>query len=143
VNSEEAQIVQKKYNELVKLLDDYQAEVFGYWSSNIVDESESNLHKPLLCRDEKGLLKVNCDPKVVALLREVKYFNALTVQVPQKAMDVYSKQDELQDHISNLDFIVTQYNNIHTTMIPVESPLIENRVKQIDQQFETASIAII
>ena len=137
VNSEEAQVVQRKYNDLIGMLDAYQKDLFGFWSNNIVDESEANLHKPLLTRDEKGLLKVNCDPKVVALLREVKYFGALQVQVPQKAMDVYSKQDELQNHISNLEFIVGQYNAVRTTMISVEAPLLETRVKKIDEQFET------
>ncbi|RKP21352.1 hypothetical protein ROZALSC1DRAFT_27237, partial [Rozella allomycis CSF55] len=137
-SSEEAIIMRKKYQEVLEMMDQHEQGVYGHWSGNIVDDSEENLGKPLLFRDEKNLLKVNFDPKVVALLKEVKYFNALTVQVPEKASNVYSKQEELREFQFNLEFIVNQYNTIQTTMLQVEQPLIQSRLEAIDSQFEDA-----
>jgi dynein heavy chain len=36
-------------------------------------------------KDENGLLKVNFDPALVRLLKEVKYFNLLDLSVPESA----------------------------------------------------------
>jgi dynein heavy chain len=36
-------------------------------------------------KDENGLLKVNFDPALVRVLREVKYFQLLDLTVPESA----------------------------------------------------------
>ncbi|KAL7754360.1 hypothetical protein RI367_000341 [Sorochytrium milnesiophthora] len=79
MQGEEADIIRAKYDALMQALVQYERDLFGKWTSSIIEESEANLSKPLLRRvpDEKvdnGYLRVNFDPQVVALLREVKYF---------------------------------------------------------------------
>ena len=44
------------------------------WEKEVEESSKEKLKQPLLYKDENGLLKVNFDPALVRLLREVKYF---------------------------------------------------------------------
>lgn len=137
MNTEEAGFVKIKYDSIYANLEAYEANVFTMWSANIIDESEANLHKPLLVR-ENELLKVNFDPKVVALLREVKYLGALSVAPPQTAADIYSKSETFRAYIFSLEHITGQYNNIRTTVLDVERPLIESKINEIDGQISQA-----
>ena len=137
MNTEEANQVKDKYDTIYSALESFENGVFTAWSSTIVDESEVNLHKPLIIR-ENDLLKVNFDPKVVALLREVKYLGALTVTPPTAASDVYSKSDTFRKYIFSLEHITGQYNNIRTTVLDVERPLIEGKINEIDNQISQA-----
>jgi dynein heavy chain len=137
MSTEEADLVVKKYDTLYAALEAYENNLFNSWSVNIVDESEANLNKPLLIR-ENDLLKVNFDPKVVALLREVKYLGALSVTPPTTAADIYSKSETFRKYIFSLDHITRQYNNIRTGVLEVERPLIETKINEIDSQIEQA-----
>jgi dynein heavy chain len=56
------------------------------------------LNKSLLFREEssihgEGFVRVNFDPILVRLLREVKYLSLLDVQVPERASLLYKKVD--------------------------------------------------
>ncbi|KAJ3023806.1 hypothetical protein HKX48_000940 [Thoreauomyces humboldtii] len=137
MNSEDANIVTKKYDTLYETLETYERSIFTKWSDTIIDESEANLSKPLLIRED-GLLKVNFDPTVVALLREVRYFEALSVTPPNAAAAIYAKSDVFRKYIFQLDHITKSYNGIRTGVLDVERPLIEDRLIQIDKQIEHA-----
>ncbi|KAI8914343.1 dynein heavy chain and region D6 of dynein motor-domain-containing protein [Gorgonomyces haynaldii] len=135
MNSEEASEVKKKYAAIYAALEAYEQNIFQAWGANISGESDENLKKPLYIR-ENQFLRVNFDPKVVALLREVKYFGALSVQPPEAAVEIYSKAETFRKYIFALDNIAVMYNNIHTNVLDVEKPLIMNKIAQIDEQIE-------
>lgn len=72
--SQEAERVFAKQEELLSLFREYEGEIFRQWASNVGQESEHNLNRPLLVRNaDTFLLAVNFDPQLVAVLREVKY----------------------------------------------------------------------
>ncbi|KAI8900476.1 dynein heavy chain and region D6 of dynein motor-domain-containing protein [Globomyces pollinis-pini] len=133
--SEEANVVKNKYNEIHAALEAYEVTVFNKWSASISDESEANLQKPILVRND-GLLQVNFDPKVVALLREVKYFGALSVTPPTEAVEIYSKSETFRKYIFSLDTLSNMYNSIIKGVLDVERPLIQKKVDEIDAQIE-------
>ncbi|KAJ3158178.1 hypothetical protein HDU86_003133 [Geranomyces michiganensis] len=137
MNTEDANVVKVKYDALYETLEVYERSIFNKWSDTIIDESEANLSKPLLVRED-GLLKVNFDPTVVALLREVRYFESLSVTPPEAAAAIYSKSDVFRKYIFQLDHITKSYNGIRTGVLEVERPLIEERIGQIDKQIEYA-----
>ncbi len=137
MNSEDANVVKKKYAELETALDAYENLLFTGWAETIKDESEANLHKPLM-KKEDGLLKVNFDPKVVALLREVRYMDALAVKPPEIAANIFSKSDIFRKFIFQLDHIASMYNGIRTGVLDVEKPLIEKKINVIDAEVEKA-----
>ncbi|KAI9209879.1 dynein heavy chain and region D6 of dynein motor-domain-containing protein, partial [Polychytrium aggregatum] len=138
MNTEEANILKAKYTELYEALDSFESNLFNQWAGQIVDESEQNLNNPLLIRNEDRLLQVNFDPKVVALLREVRYFEALAVKAPQTAARVYSKAEVFRKYIFALDHVSSMYNGIRTGVLGVEKPLIQNKIDEIDLQIERA-----
>ena len=80
-----------------------------------------------------ALLSVNFDPLLVKLLREVKYFVLLGLQVPPSAMEVYQRAEVFRRHTGNLDLIVNMYNDVQTSLLPVERPLIKNLLEKIDK----------
>lgn len=141
-SSEEAKRVKVKYDQVYAELDAFEAHIFEKWSGNIIDDSEANLSKHLVVRDEAGLLKVNFDPKVVALLREVKYFNAMQIKVPEKARAVFASGDTLRNFVLNLEHIAKQYNAFKTTLLPVETPLIAKQLADIDLRLEKVEMSV-
>jgi dynein heavy chain len=142
MNSDEAKFMKLKYQEIHGMLEAFEQAAFNKWSSEIIDESEANLAKPLLVRDESNLLRVNFDPKVVALLKEIKYFEALQIKVPEKAKNVYTKGDLLRNYVLSLDHIVKQYNAFHTGLLPVEVPLVADKLSAIDKLIEKVNLCV-
>jgi dynein heavy chain, axonemal len=84
--------------------------------------------------EEEGenLLVVNFDKMLDRLLREVKYLRLLNIPVPEKAKHLYDKVDIYRTQTGNLHLIVDMYNEILTTLLPVEKPLLKDRIERID-----------
>lgn len=139
LQSDDFKVLQAKYDEVLAAIKEFDEKIYREWTENIIDASEKNLGKPLLIRDTKspeGLLKVNFDGKVVALLREVRYCGPLQVVVPDKASQIYAKSDSFRDFIFRLDHICQLYNQIKATVLPVEKPLIAKKMETIELEIE-------
>jgi dynein heavy chain len=85
---------------------------------------------------EEGFLKVNFDPVLVRLLREVKYLLLVDINVPQRASSLYLKVDTYRRQTGNLDLIVNMYNDILATLLPVEKPLLADRIERINKALQ-------
>jgi len=81
---------------------------------------------------EEGVLRVNFDPVLVRLLREVKYLLILDIQVPERASSLYEKVNVYRSQTGNLELIVNMYNDILATLLPVEKPLLADRIEKIN-----------
>ncbi|XP_060103688.1 dynein axonemal heavy chain 11 [Heteronotia binoei] len=132
-NSESALIYQK-YIEMLTLLDQYEEEIYCKWKSKVDDVCQFNLDQPLIKRNHKhGLLSVNFDPKLVAVLRDVKYLLLLgQPDIPRSALEMYKKRRTFDKHMGILDLVVQWYNKVKQTVLEVEYPLIETELKTID-----------
>ena len=95
LDADEGREVEKMYAAVVKALNEYQLLHIEKWAKNVSNTSEAKLKLPLLRRDEGDLplLQVNFDPGLVCLLREVKYFLALGVEVPAAASALYDNEE--------------------------------------------------
>ncbi|KAJ3364693.1 hypothetical protein GGF32_001332 [Allomyces javanicus] len=155
-DSDDAAIMHAKYNALMASITEFEEVTFSTWTSSIIDHSEANLSKPLLVRSEAttdngalGALRVNFDPKVVALLREVKYFEnylkhtskptgddetvfVTPFTLPEKAELIYTNGETLRTFVEQLNHITGLYNNVLATALDVERPLIQSRIQEID-----------
>ena len=71
--------------------------MYAEWTQGVDEIAKVNLEKPLLLRDSKSsLLSVNFDPKLVALLREVKYLDqreGAEQKIPESAAGIFSQND--------------------------------------------------
>ena len=101
-----------------------------------------NLNKCLLVREEatadieEGFVRVNFDPILTRLLREVKYLQLLDIDVPEKAAILYKNVNTYRTQKGNLDIIVDIYNEILRTLLPVEKPLLSDRIQRINKSLE-------
>ena len=85
---------------------------------------------------EEGFRRVNFDPVLKALLREVKYLLLLDIEVPQTAQNLYERVDIYRNQTGNLELIVEMYNDMLATLLPVEKPLLYDRIVAMMQALQ-------
>jgi len=95
---EEFKDVQKLYASLCKNLKDYNASKVALWEKGVEETTEDQLNKFLLYREPtpkatEGFIRVNFDPVLVRILREVKYLLLLDIEVPERAQLLFKKVD--------------------------------------------------
>jgi dynein heavy chain len=135
---EEYKDVQKLYASLCKNLREYNEQKIRAWEQGVEEHTDDQLNKFLLYREEtplveEGFVRVNFDPVLVRLLREVKYLLLLDIEVPQRASLLYRKVDVYRTQTGSLDIIVTMYNEILATLLPVEKPLLADRIERMNK----------
>jgi dynein heavy chain len=128
--------IEKLFQSIMSIIDAYESNKYQTWESDSVDPSRERLKMRLLRRmDKTGLLKVNFDPMLTRLLREVRYFLLYTgkeIALPSAALDIYERVDTYRSWNGELDIIVQKYNAVLTELLPVEEPLLEDRIAKMD-----------
>lgn len=130
---EEFKDVQKLYNSLCKSLQEFEQAKIADWVQGVEDNTEVHLNKFLLVREEtdiapEGFMRVNFDPVLVRLLREVKYLKLIDIEVPPRAAELFAKVNVYRTQTNNLDLTVNMYNDVLSTLLPVEKPLLQDRI---------------
>ena len=69
-------------------------------------------------------MRVNFDPVLVRLLREVKYLQLIDIEVPERANALYDKVNVYRTQTGNLELTVNMFNEVLSTILPVEKPLL-------------------
>ena len=124
--------VDKLYQSLVRALTEYEGQKYEEWDQTSVDTAREKLKMRLLRRMEKtGLLKVNFDPALVRLLREVRYFLLFGLEVPASALEMFSRADTYRKWFGQLDIIVSKYNSMLTELLPASLALSERCISGI------------
>ncbi|XP_006154552.1 dynein heavy chain 11, axonemal [Tupaia chinensis] len=141
LNSPEDALVYQKYVEMTTLLDQFENHIYNKWKSNVDEICAFNLNQPLVKFSAiNGLLSVNFDPKLVAVLREVKYLLMLKKpNLPDSALTIFKKRNTILKYIGNLELLVQGYNKLKQTLLEVEYPLIEDELRTIDEQLTAAT----
>ncbi|XP_032221173.2 dynein beta chain, ciliary [Nematostella vectensis] len=139
----EAMIIFNKYDEMNKLLDSHDEKIYQSWTEGVGNIAQQNLDKPLIVRDPNTkLIKVNFDPKLVSVLREVKYLevasNETLEAIPESATAIFARNETFHKFCANLDLTVAWYNKVRETLLDVEFPLVESQLVAIDTQLEQA-----
>jgi dynein heavy chain len=65
----------------------------------------------------------------VRLLREVKYLQLIDLDVPERAAALYAKVNVYRTQTGNLKLTVNMYNDVLATLLPVEKPLLADRIR--------------
>jgi len=138
----------KTFTYLTGRLQEFEKQQIKAWADSIEATSQAKLKNPLLRREEvwertaeqPSMLYVNFDPLLVRLLREVKYFLLLELNVPDSALEIYAKAEGFRRDMGNLDLIVNMYNSIQTNLHPVERPLFRDDLDRIDRFLAQATL---
>lgn len=135
---EEAKEVVKMHHLVMESLDKYTKECADSWASTVDVDAAQKLKMPLLkYSDESNLLQVNFDAQLVELLREVKYLLLLGVEIPEFALELHKSENRYRNWRGKLELTVNKYNNMMTTMLPVEEPLVRAHVEKIHKQIDS------
>ncbi|XP_060488660.2 dynein axonemal heavy chain 11 [Panthera onca] len=137
-------LVYQKYTEMTTLLDQFENSIYDEWKSNVDEICEFNLNQPLVKFSAiTGLLSVNFDPKLVAVLREVKYLLMLKKSnIPDSALAIFKKRNTILKYIGNLELLVQGYNKLKQTLLEVEYPLVEEELRAVDEQLQAAATSL-
>jgi dynein heavy chain len=134
---EEAKEVSKVYHTIKASLQEFESQKIEEWGRDVEQSSHSKLKLPLLTRNaDTRLLTVNFDPALVRLLREVKYFLLLGLNVPDTALDIYQQVETFRAWTGNLDLIVNMNNDVLNSLLPVERPLAMPYLTKFDSAVE-------
>ncbi|DBB00313.1 TPA: Dynein beta chain, flagellar outer arm [Trebouxia sp. C0004] len=136
LDSEEARSVQQQYDHLIVEMDQFEKATVEDWCNLISAISDQKLKQPLMSQDPQGnVLRVNFDPALVRLLRETRYFLLLPdlpIEIPANALKIYERDVMFRQQVGNLQLIVGIYNNVQATILPVEKPLIMQKLEAVD-----------
>lgn len=123
----------KSYTSLVSQLSEYETEVVGRWEENIETSSLSKLKLPLLVRESQTkMVRVNFDPALVQLLREVKYLTTMKIEIPRSVSSLFEKAEQIRRDTGNLDLLVATYNQLVQVTLPIEAPLMRPYLEKAD-----------
>uniref|UniRef100_A0A8C3GPM7 Dynein axonemal heavy chain 17 n=1 Tax=Cairina moschata TaxID=8855 RepID=A0A8C3GPM7_CAIMO len=140
VSSAEAELVSRKFEEMIALLQGYREEIYRQWMSGVDEGCRFNLEQPLILRDpSSSLISVNFSRKLAAILREVKYLNFQKQKdIPGSAESLFAQNKTFQKFVDNLELITGWYNKVKLTVLPVEIPLVTEELEDIDRRLSTA-----
>ena len=144
VESEEGEEAMRAYEAILRSMTEFERRQVQEWSQELEHTSQDKLKQNLLRREagDEGHLRVNFDPALVCLLREVKYFKLLNdwksssqdlIQIPESAIEIYAKAEVFRQQTGNLELIVNIYNNMLATLVEVERPLVQSKLDSIDK----------
>ena len=135
---EEARELGKMFQNIDTSLREFEDDWVESWGRDVAATSLHKLDLPLLVRDsETRYIKVNFDPALVRLLREVKYFVSLGLKVPKNARDLYDKYEVFRQWNGNLDMMVNVNNTVLEKLLPVEKPLLQMYLDKFDRAVES------
>lgn len=130
---EEAKEVAKGYGTLLASLQEYETQKVDEWSRDVEVSSQAKLKLPLLRRHpQTRCLRVNFDPALEKLLREIKYLRHLHLPVPSSALDIAAREELFRTYRGELMYIVEPYNAMIEGIHPLEEPLVRRHVQTID-----------
>ena len=114
VKSEEAELVFKKYEQMVELINAYKNATYANWTGKVDEDCQFNLSKPLIERNaDTNLIMVNFNPKLEAVLREVRYLNYMGEEtIPDSAAKLFERHDTLRLWVATLRQTVYWYNKV-------------------------------
>ena len=142
LKSEDSQGVLTAFDTLLGILLEFESAAYAAWCATVEETSQEKLQQPVLLRDESSqLIGVNFDPDLVRLLREVRYFEYLhTVErplaIPSAAAQLHVQAETFRVLRGNLELIAGKYNQMLTTLLDVERPLLERELRSMDTLLE-------
>ncbi|XP_077022232.1 dynein axonemal heavy chain 17 isoform X3 [Tamandua tetradactyla] len=140
----EAKLIYQKYEEMMALLKSCREKTYQEWVARVDQDCHFNLGQPLIQRDiNTNLIHVNFSKALVAVLREVKCLNfQQQKEIPNSAESLFSQNETFRKFVGNLELIVGWYNEIKTTVMEVEFPLIKSELEAIDVKLLTSETTL-
>lgn len=136
-----AKEIMRTYDHLMEEMGAFKAKAVEAWCVQVAATSDEKLNLPLLQTVDRtpegvAMLGVNFDPALIRLLRETKYFLLLQFEVPETARTIFESSDTFRQQISSLDLICSIHNKIQRTILPVEKPLVQQKLEEVEKTLQ-------
>lgn len=133
VQSEAAQYMLKKREQMLDLIDEREAMLFNEWCAVTPGKISALMSKFILVKKPDKLLKHNFDDELIAILREIRYLKLLNIEnMPEAIDEFFIRDDDLYEQLCVAKRIVEYYNHLRTNTIKEEFDLIQNEVDNVD-----------
>lgn len=121
IDTEDAQMLLLRYNNLIERLKRFEKEIFEKWTERVPTQIEINLKKSLLSRiPDSKIIQLNFDPELSAILREVHYLRLMHKQnIPQSAVAFSEEQEVYRSYILNLEKSIEWYNTVRLRSLKI------------------------
>uniref|UniRef100_A0A8D2N8R8 Dynein axonemal heavy chain 17 n=1 Tax=Zonotrichia albicollis TaxID=44394 RepID=A0A8D2N8R8_ZONAL len=118
----------------------YQEKLYLDWSQTVSEKSQYNLAQPLIRREAQSkLIRVNFDPQLVAVLREVSYLRRSGAgAIPPAAAELHACKESLWKLVASLELMANSYNKVLRSLLEVEHPLVQGQLQDIDVRLREA-----
>lgn len=147
----------QRYDELMRLLNLFEQDVFDAWVLLVPQQIEENLQKTLIDRSgETRMLALNFHPQLFAILREVYHMKLLEKEgVPEVGIEFAEKNEMYRGFTVNLEKTIDWYNRVSSVVAAcfwteklmeflqimqkstrVELELIKREIEEIDEAME-------
>ncbi|KAL0242478.1 hypothetical protein GEMRC1_005041 [Eukaryota sp. GEM-RC1] len=134
----------KRCNELLELIQEFDKKVYDEWMSEAAQQAVLNLKTPVLSpiadsssQFDYPLIQVNFDPKLVTLLREVKYFKLMNLSIPDEAQSLFDEGSKFRHWIASLTDASRNYNSgmmqVRPSDFNVFKPLMDLLYHEVDR----------
>lgn len=119
VDTEDAQMLLLRYNNLIERLKKFEKDIFEKWAEKVSNQIETNLKKALLLKEENSkIISLNFDPELSAILREVHYLRLMHKEnIPQSGIAFSEEQEVYRSYILNLEKSIEWYNNVRMNFL--------------------------
>ncbi|XP_059524579.1 dynein axonemal heavy chain 9 [Myotis daubentonii] len=144
MESAEGKRMVQKYEDVLSLLEKYEARLYEDWCQTVSKQSQYNLSRPLLTRDPATKqITVNFNPQLVSVLKEMSYLQPWQLQhIPETAAAMFSSREFYRQLVANLELMANWYNKVMKTLLEVEFPLVAAELRNIDLHLRAAEEAL-
>ncbi|XP_077977872.1 dynein axonemal heavy chain 5-like isoform X2 [Glandiceps talaboti] len=125
LRTQEAKKIIRNFNKMAAVLMEFEMLYHRGWY-RAVETAKSGMNSSLLVRhpDTKDLF-VNFDPQILELIAEAKYLRKMNLEIPEAAVVMCMKENEIkQNHVALLE-VLKEYDRIVGTIPPVLLPLMK------------------
>ncbi|XP_035728185.1 dynein beta chain, ciliary-like [Vespa mandarinia] len=133
INTEEGIAIIERYERLMNIFSEKEENLFVEWAEAVPKTVDAGLDCNLMIRDRHSVLRLNFDPDILAILKEVNYLKHMSrSDIPQEALEVSEKAETFRKFRTLLTATIDSYNDTRRSTRSVEHDLIESELAEIN-----------
>lgn len=135
-DNDEGKYILTRKDQMLELLNGFEAKIFNEWKESVPGLINKGLSEYLLIRSDR-LLEMNYTSNLENNLHEVRYLkNMGKEEIPQIALDLFARSNEIWDVRMQLMRIVEWYNDIQTKTNEQELDILQEEILDLDKFLE-------
>ncbi|KAJ3359470.1 Dynein heavy chain 10, axonemal, partial [Kappamyces sp. JEL0680] len=135
VDSDQGRNVTRKYLSVAKTMRAYEESLYHQWCQTVEVNSLAYLKSHILLRDPivltREVYSVNFRPELKDIIKETKYLDKMSLQVPEAALNVALQEEKYFTLVENLNQMIASYNAVMDPMDSSEKKLFSTHIAEL------------